>query len=281
VPPPLNGSPGRIAFKTGTSYGYRDAWAIGVTDSWTVGVWIGRPDGTPSPGQYGAVTSLPLMFAVVDMLPSNRNRVHAEQPASVRQLDICWPLGGAAAATPPALCRQRRKAWALDGAVPPTFAERDITAWSTGLINVRIDAQGRRLSATCRGKGEHTVQIARWPALAAPWLSADDAAQSALPPLAPGCAQDSLDVASPIRIAGLSQGTRLRQAPNSGHPLRITLQALGAMGEVQWLLDGRLQGSSLGNAAMQLSLPQPGDHRITALTRDGAFAQLMVSVDKP
>nr|WP_230473690.1 penicillin-binding protein 1C [Dyella choica] len=279
---PLEGTISRhdaVAWKTGTSYGYRDAWAVGVTDSWTIGVWIGRPDGTPSPGQYGAVTSLPLMFAVIDMLPIDRSRVHAVQPAGVRQVDICWPLGGAAASTPPVLCRQRRKAWTLDGAIPPTFAERDITAWSAGLLSVRVDAKGRRLSATCHGEGEHSMQIARWPALATPWLSADDAAQSALPPLAPGCAQDSLEVASPIRIAGLSQGARLRQAPNSTQPLHVTLQALGATGEVQWLLDGRLQGSSLGNANMQFMLPQSGDHRITALTRDGAFAQLLVHVD--
>jgi penicillin-binding protein 1C len=116
--------------------------------------------------------------------------------------------------------------------------------------------------------------------LAAPWLGTDDAARSTLPPLAPGCAADSLDVANPIRIAGLTQGVRLRQAPNSAQPLRVTLQALGATGEVQWLLDGRLQGSSIGSAAMQLALPQAGDHQITALTRDGAFAQLAVSVDK-
>src|SRR3546814_3967145 len=45
----------RVAWKTGTSYGFRDAWAIGGTRRHTVGVWVGRPDGTPLPGQYGAV----------------------------------------------------------------------------------------------------------------------------------------------------------------------------------------------------------------------------------
>ncbi|MEW9625219.1 penicillin-binding protein 1C [Rhodanobacter geophilus] len=269
---------GAVAWKTGTSYGYRDAWALGVTDGWTVGVWIGRPDGTPSPGQYGAVTSLPLMFDIVDMLPDRH--AYVAQPASVRKVDICWPLGGAASGTPPALCRQRRSAWTLDGALPPTFAERDLTAWSAGLVSVRVDAAGHRLSATCHGKGEHTLQIARWPALATPWLSADDAAHAALPPLAPGCAPDSLDLAGPIRIAGLVDGARLRLAPNSTRPLGVTLQALGTTGEVQWLLDGRLQGSSLGHADMRLALPQAGDHQITALTRNGAFARLSVHVDK-
>src|SRR5208337_2649372 len=46
-PPPENGTPGRIAFKTGTSYGYRDAWSIGFDGKHTIGVWVGRPDGAP------------------------------------------------------------------------------------------------------------------------------------------------------------------------------------------------------------------------------------------
>src|SRR3546814_2299062 len=62
----------RVAWKTGTSYGFRDAWAIGGTRRHTVGVWVGRPDGTPLPGQYGAVTALPLMFEVIDSLPRRR-----------------------------------------------------------------------------------------------------------------------------------------------------------------------------------------------------------------
>ena len=57
-----------IAFKTGTSYGFRDAWAFGVGDSHTVAVWVGRPDGTPSPDRYGRNTAAPLLFRVFDLL---------------------------------------------------------------------------------------------------------------------------------------------------------------------------------------------------------------------
>ena len=49
-PPPENAAGGRIAFKTGTSYGYRDAWAIGFDGKRTIGVWVGRPDGAPVAG---------------------------------------------------------------------------------------------------------------------------------------------------------------------------------------------------------------------------------------
>jgi penicillin-binding protein 1C len=59
-----------IAFKTGTSYGFRDAWAIGYNATHTVGVWVGRPDGTSNPGHYGANTAAPILFRVFDYLPT-------------------------------------------------------------------------------------------------------------------------------------------------------------------------------------------------------------------
>ena len=61
-PPPENGTPGRIAFKTGTSYGYRDAWSVGFDGKHTVGVWVGRPDGAPVPGLVGREAAAPILF---------------------------------------------------------------------------------------------------------------------------------------------------------------------------------------------------------------------------
>lgn len=68
VPPPLNGSPGRIAYKTGTSYGYRDAWAIGFDGKTVIGVWVGRPDGAPVPGLSGIIGAAPILFEAFDRL---------------------------------------------------------------------------------------------------------------------------------------------------------------------------------------------------------------------
>lgn len=58
----------RIAYKTGTSYGYRDAWAIGVAGGWAVGVWVGRPDAAPRPGATGRSDAAPLLFAAFDVI---------------------------------------------------------------------------------------------------------------------------------------------------------------------------------------------------------------------
>jgi penicillin-binding protein 1C len=62
TPPPENAAGGRIAFKTGTSYGYRDAWAVGFDGKRTIGVWVGRPDGAPVTGLAGRVTTAPILF---------------------------------------------------------------------------------------------------------------------------------------------------------------------------------------------------------------------------
>jgi len=61
-PPPENGVPGRIAFKTGTSYGYRDAWSVGFDGKYTIGVWVGRPDGAPVSGLVGRTAAAPILF---------------------------------------------------------------------------------------------------------------------------------------------------------------------------------------------------------------------------
>ncbi len=68
-----------IAFKTGTSYGFRDAWAAGVSGAYTVVVWTGRADGTPLPGRYGRDTALPILLKLFERLPGEE-AVHAPPP---------------------------------------------------------------------------------------------------------------------------------------------------------------------------------------------------------
>ncbi|SNR37634.1 penicillin-binding protein 1C [Puniceibacterium sediminis] len=70
VPPAASGPRGRVAFKTGTSYGHRDAWAVGYDGRYVVGVWIGRPDGTPVPGAFGSDEAAPLLFEVLGRVRS-------------------------------------------------------------------------------------------------------------------------------------------------------------------------------------------------------------------
>jgi len=62
TPPPDNALPNRIAYKTGTSYGYRDAWAAGFDRQVTIVVWAGRPDGAAVPGLVGRTVAAPILF---------------------------------------------------------------------------------------------------------------------------------------------------------------------------------------------------------------------------
>lgn len=276
----VSGRP-RVAWKTGTSYGFRDAWAIGSTRHYTVGVWVGRPDGTPLPGQYGAVTALPLMFEVVDSLPRHRGDAGAAAaPASVHTETVCWPTGEAAATLPPALCQRRLEAFVLDGNVPPTFAERDARRWQAGRQRYRADARtGLRLSADCSGAHDEVdAEVARWPALVSPWLPHAARQASRLPPLAPDCRDDGREASLALHIDGLAEGARLARAPNAAHGARLQLRALGSEQEIDWLLDGRRIGRTLGTQSFQQEFAQPGEHTLTALAADGAWTRVRFSV---
>lgn len=271
----------RVAWKTGTSYGFRDAWALGSTRRYTVGVWVGRPDGTPLPGQYGALTALPLLFEVIDSLPRQRgDAAPAPPPAEVSQLEVCWPLGLPPDPEAPHLCRKRLEAWTLDGSVPPTFAERDARLWSAGVERFDVDARsGERLSAECGHPHPRAArQLARWPALATPWLSADTRRAARLPPLAPDCIADGRDAGEELRIEGVNDRATLAPAPGAGKAVRLSLRALGSEAKVRWLLDGRLIGESSGPAPFVHDFGEPGEHSLTALADTGAWARLQFNV---
>ena len=81
----------RLAFKTGTSYGFRDFWAAGYDPKVTIGVWAGRPDGTPMPGHSGRLTAAPVLFKIADLLGPSRS------PITAPRCPFGWPGGSAAA----------------------------------------------------------------------------------------------------------------------------------------------------------------------------------------
>ena len=72
TPPPDHASSTGIAFKTGTSYGYRDAWAVGFDGAHVMGIWIGRPDGASVPGLSGRTAAAPVLFEGFRRIAPNR-----------------------------------------------------------------------------------------------------------------------------------------------------------------------------------------------------------------
>nr|WP_245749321.1 penicillin-binding protein 1C [Jannaschia pohangensis] len=97
--PPSGAEPGDVAWKTGTSYGHRDAWAIGWDGAHVVGVWMGRPDGTPVPGAFGGDLAAPVMFRAFARIardrvplppapPETLTVTNAELPAPLQRFSV-------------------------------------------------------------------------------------------------------------------------------------------------------------------------------------------------
>ena len=84
APPPASAKGGRIAYKTGTSYGYRDAWAIGFDGRYTIGVWVGRPDSAATPGLTGRTAAAPMLFDAFQRLSPDRVALAPAPSAALR-----------------------------------------------------------------------------------------------------------------------------------------------------------------------------------------------------
>lgn len=98
APPPASAKGGRFAYKTGTSYGYRDAWAIGYDGRHVVAVWVGRPDGISVPGMMGRTAAAPILFDAFQRISEHRVPLRAAPEGALKV---------AAANLPPPLKRWR------------------------------------------------------------------------------------------------------------------------------------------------------------------------------
>jgi penicillin-binding protein 1C len=132
-PPPENAAGGHIAFKTGTSYGYRDAWAVGFDGKRTIGVWVGRPDGAPVPGLVGRVAAAPILFDAF----ARTGKLSAPLPPAPR-----GALVAAAGKLPPPLKRFRAGALASEAGesqlrimFPPNHARLELASDGSGKLD--------------------------------------------------------------------------------------------------------------------------------------------------
>ncbi|WP_198430920.1 peptidoglycan glycosyltransferase PbpC [Pseudomonas tolaasii] len=269
-----------LAWKTGTSYGFRDAWAIGVGPRYLIGVWIGRPDGTPVPGQFGLASAAPLMLQVHDVL-TNRDSQRGISapvkpvPANVGVAAICWPLGQPMSRVDPN-CRRQRFAWTLDNTTPPTLQALD-QPLSVGLMeSVWVNAEGLRVDAHC--PGAVAKHIALWPAPLEPWLPRVERREARIPPADPDCPPPALAAASPLSIVGVREGDQLRLPAGSQQALRLKLSALGGSGRRWWFLNGAPLGDSANQDFINASFERLGRYELSVLDEAGQTARLEFSV---
>jgi len=269
-----------LAWKTGTSYGFRDAWAIGVGPRYLIGVWIGRPDGTPVPGQFGLASAAPLMLQVHDVL-TNRDSQRGitapvkPVPANVGVAAICWPLGQPMNRSDPN-CRRQRFAWTLDNTTPPTLQALD-QPLSVGLMeSVWVNAKGLRVDARCPGAEPRSIAL--WPAPLEPWLPRAERREARIPAADPDCPPPALAASSPLSIVGVREGDQLRLPAASQQALRLKLSALGGSGRRWWFLNGAPLGDSANQDFINASFEQLGRYQLSVLDEAGQTARVEFSV---
>jgi penicillin-binding protein 1C len=269
-----------LAWKTGTTYGFRDAWAIGVGPRYLIGVWIGRPDGTPVPGQFGLASAAPLMLQVHDVL-TNRDSQRGISalvlavPANVGVAAICWPLGQPMNRSDPN-CRRQRFAWTLDNTTPPTMQALD-QPLSVGLMeSVWVNAKGLRVDAHCPGAVPRNIAL--WPAPLEPWLPRIERREARIPVADLDCPPPALAASSPLSIVGVREGDQLRLPAASQQTLRLKLSALGGSGRRWWFLNGAPLGDSANQDSINASFERLGRYQLSVLDEAGQTARLEFNV---
>ncbi len=162
------GGPAGIAWKTGTSWGGRDAWAFGYDRAHVVGVWIGRPDGTPIPGATGRSLATPVLARVMGLLPPAPLTGLRVRPASTEagadRLRLLFPppeaqLSDAAGpVTLRAMGGQRPLTFLVDGQPIAHERARREASWQPpgpGFFRITVlDAQGQAARAEVRVRAE-------------------------------------------------------------------------------------------------------------------------------
>ncbi|OZY39815.1 penicillin-binding protein 1C [Pseudomonas fragi] len=270
----------QLAWKTGTSYGFRDALAIGVGPRYLIGVWIGRPDGTPVPGQFGLASAAPLMLQVHDVLSnrdSQRGIVAPVQavPRSVGVAAICWPLGQPMNKDDPN-CRRQRFAWTLDHTTPPTLLAADQPLGVGLRETIRVNPQGLRVGPQCADGQQR--EVALWPAPLEPWLPRVERRDARMPAASTQCPPPPLNTLTPLSIVGVRDGDRLRRPAASQAVLRLALSALGGDGRRWWFINGAPIGDSAQSELFNTTLEQPGLYELSVLDESGQTARVEFSV---
>lgn len=264
-----SGAPPRIHWKTGTSYGHRDAWAIGSGPRHTAVVWLGNFDNSPSVDLVGAEAAGPILFDLLEAL-ADRSRPHApsRRPGDLKEIEVCAYSGY----LPTRACKNITWALAIRANVPTTTCPYHV------LLDVDVET-GLALNPTCRGdRAYRTESFTVWPASIRRWLSERQRWLPRPPSLARGCDTGGDGRTPAIVSPPVGQTIVLIPGVESSRqeiPLEAEGQSSG--GKLSWFVDGEY----LGTAAAAERLwwrPNPGTHELVVMTESGISARRRVEV---
>lgn len=272
TPRPDTASPARpaVAWKTGTSWGFRDAWTAGVFGRHVLVVWVGNFDGTSNPALVGVDAAAPLFLRMVDALRAERldpGEVALRQPPDLRQVEVCAATGG----LPDALCPVRATTWFIAGKSPIQTSNLHRTVWiddRTGKVvcGPRSDARPQVMEQW--GSDMHRMfRQAGLPRASAPALV---------------CEEDSSAAESAPVITSPLRGVRHMLRAGSPAPLVLRAEAAAGARTVYWFADDALIGSAAPGEGMTWmpDLSDPGRHYVLRAVDDrGRADSREVTVD--
>jgi penicillin-binding protein 1C len=256
-----------IHWKTGTSSGRRDAWAVGSGSRYTVAVWLGNLDNSSSAYLVGADAAGPLFFDLVEAVHSGEAEPPEELPKDLVKVAVCaysgFPTGAA--------CEVEKKVLAKVAQVPPATCpyHRSFEV---------VSESGLAVGPGCReGKITERRSYLVWPASIRRWLARRAGGLPNPPAWADGCAPRSLGDAPEI-IHPPSGHVALLMPGMEPEKQQVPLVAEASDGEVlEWFVDGRFIGRAPAEERLWWT-PQLGRHQIVASTAGGRLARRSLEV---
>jgi len=258
----------RIAWKTGTSFGFRDAWAIGVTPRFAVGVWVGNADGQGRPGLRGSEAAAPILFELFDSL--GRTGWFERPDFSLVEVSVC-SLSGYRAGP---YCEEIRTAWA------PRLAPGGPPCPYCRLIH--LDGTQRwQVNSSCAPVA--SIESRPWfvlPPTMEYYYRRHHSDYRVLPPFRPDCAVVEDSGRPALSLIYPTQGSRIYVPRELGGGRgRAVFQAAARDPEarVHWHLDDEYLGTTSGLHQMALA-PEPGEHMLTLVDDAGRRVQCAFAV---
>jgi penicillin-binding protein 1C len=247
----------RIAWKTGTSFGSRDAWAIGVTPSWVVGVWVGNADGSGRPELKGTDTAAPLLFDLFQNLP--QSRWFDEPVSSLRYETVCADSGYVAG---PDCARTTR-------ILVSAAAKTDQVCPYCRVIHLSADGRYRVRAESAGSLGLVTERRFVLPPAIEWYYQRSTLGYRLLPPWAPGMAgpeSDALEFIAPEEGASIFVPIELDGRPGM---TIFRVAHRGGSTRLFWHLDGDYLGETTTDHRMEAH-PAAGWHTLVVVDEDGS-----------
>lgn len=258
----------RIAWKTGTSFGFRDAWAVGVDTKYAVGVWVGNADGEGRTGLVGVYTAAPLLFDVFKKLPAT-NKWFEEPYEEMQEAVVCQQSGYLANQYCP-----------KDTVFSIKKALRSSVCSFHKLVHLTPDGR-YSLSMQCRKNRE--LQSRSWfilPPAEEYYYRKKHPEYQPPPPLHPDCISSGSQSGTPLELIYPATSTLLVPPKDlSGELNTIILKAShrDPNATVFWHLDNKFLGSTKGIHTMQIE-PIAGKHQIVVVDESGNTAERWVEI---